>query len=271
MKHSPEESDASKYVRQLSDYDLGTMVEDHENSWFNQLPTRFQNMIGDAQIYSEAAKREIQRRARDRTQGEEQYTRNTRQHWKDHDEEAVAEAGREDKARLREEERRRKRDREQTKSHRRDKEDTERGMYNRKKKTRKKQSSPSPSPNSEGSWQQHHQYQHQYQHQHQQGPGPDGQRSNAPGEITADTNKNVFKELMRTYGVKGDLDKGGVRSVYRKLSVKLHPDKTGSDAAKEVDFKRLGESYAALKDLHLASRKKKKRRKKRRKKKSKSR
>ena len=73
---------------------------------------------------------------------------------------------------------------------------------------------------------------------------------------------------MSTYKVKGDLTtKAGVKSAYRKLSVKLHPDKTGGDATKTEDFKRLGESYTALKDLLLASRKKKKRQTRKKKKK----
>ena len=233
-KGSSPDIPAGEDMEGLSHYDLKSLIQDYEDSWF---------AMPGAKARYEAAKRRLDRFAKDEKKEAMEFEKNIKQDLKARDEAKTAEEAKE--AHTRE-----KRERKSTQAesrHRRDQGDTERGMYNRReKKPSKKQSS----PKSERSW----------TSSGPRGPrgprGPEEQKN--PGEIVTDTNKNVFKKLMDKYEVKGDLTtKKGVKSAYRKLTVKLHPDKTGGDSAKEAEFKELGRSYDALKELGLASRKKK--------------
>jgi hypothetical protein len=243
-KGSSPDIPAGEDMEGLSHYDLKSLIQDYEDSWF---------AMPGAKARYEAAKRRLDRFAKDEKGEAAEFERNKKQEWRERDEAKAAEEAKEraNEAHTRE---KRKRESAQAESrHRRDQKDTERGMYNRRKKKHSKKQS---SPKSERSWT-------------SSGPRGPGEQKN-PGEIVTNANKNVFEKLMLTYKVKGDLTtKKGVKSAYRKLAVKLHPDKTRGDSAKEADFKELGRSYDALKELGLASRKKQTRRKKEKKKKKK--
>jgi hypothetical protein len=57
-----------------------------------------------------------------------------------------------------------------------------------------------------------------------------------------------FKEALEFFGVvDGECDKKGIKSIYRKLSLRYHPDKKDGDERK---FKVLGEAYLLLQDQY---------------------
>ena len=55
-------------------------------------------------------------------------------------------------------------------------------------------------------------------------------------------------DYYATLEVARDIDAGGLKSAYRKLAMKWHPDRNPGDAAAEAKFKSLGEAYEVLKD-----------------------
>ena len=59
------------------------------------------------------------------------------------------------------------------------------------------------------------------------------------------TGKRDYYEVL---GVGRDASDEDIKRAYRKLAVKLHPDKNPDDHAAEEQFKELGEAYEALSD-----------------------
>ncbi len=55
-------------------------------------------------------------------------------------------------------------------------------------------------------------------------------------------------DYYETLEVARDVDAGALKSAYRKLAMKFHPDRNPGDAAAEAKFKALGEAYECLKD-----------------------
>ena len=55
-------------------------------------------------------------------------------------------------------------------------------------------------------------------------------------------------DYYETLGVSRDVDQKELKSAYRKLAMKYHPDRNPGDGAAEAKFKELGEAYEALKD-----------------------
>ena len=55
-------------------------------------------------------------------------------------------------------------------------------------------------------------------------------------------------DYYETLGVSRDVDEKELKSAYRKLAMKYHPDRNPGDGAAEAKFKELGEAYEALKD-----------------------
>ena len=55
-------------------------------------------------------------------------------------------------------------------------------------------------------------------------------------------------DYYQTLEVSRDADSGAIKSAYRKLAMKWHPDRNPGDAAAEAKFKALGEAYECLKD-----------------------
>ncbi|MGH6762143.1 MAG: molecular chaperone DnaJ [Phyllobacterium sp.] len=55
-------------------------------------------------------------------------------------------------------------------------------------------------------------------------------------------------DYYETLGVSRDADEKVLKSAFRKLAMKYHPDKNPGDAAAEHKFKELGEAYETLKD-----------------------
>ena len=57
--------------------------------------------------------------------------------------------------------------------------------------------------------------------------------------------KRDFYDIL---GVARDVDAGGLKSAFRKLAMKFHPDRNPGDAAAEQQFKEINEAYEILKD-----------------------
>jgi molecular chaperone DnaJ len=55
-------------------------------------------------------------------------------------------------------------------------------------------------------------------------------------------------DYYETLGVDRNADAAGLKSAFRKMAMKYHPDKNPGDAEAEKKFKELGEAYEALKD-----------------------
>lgn len=55
-------------------------------------------------------------------------------------------------------------------------------------------------------------------------------------------------DYYQTLEVSRDADGAAIKSAYRKLAMKWHPDRNPGDAAAEAKFKALGEAYECLKD-----------------------
>ncbi|MBZ0164963.1 MAG: molecular chaperone DnaJ [Notoacmeibacter sp.] len=55
-------------------------------------------------------------------------------------------------------------------------------------------------------------------------------------------------DYYETLGVSRDADEKALKSAFRKLAMKYHPDKNPGDAEAEHRFKEIGEAYEALKD-----------------------
>ncbi len=58
----------------------------------------------------------------------------------------------------------------------------------------------------------------------------------------------AYKDYYATLGVSRGASSKDVRSAYRKLAAKHHPDRNQGDAAAEEKFKEIGEAYAVLGD-----------------------
>jgi len=56
------------------------------------------------------------------------------------------------------------------------------------------------------------------------------------------------KDYYETLGVGRDADKAQLKSAYRKLAMKYHPDRNAGDADAEKNFKEISEAYDVLKD-----------------------
>src|SRR5580692_5754887 len=56
------------------------------------------------------------------------------------------------------------------------------------------------------------------------------------------------KDYYKSLGVAKDADAATIKKAYRKLAVKLHPDKNPGDAAAEAKFKEVSEAYDVLSD-----------------------
>src|SRR5258706_5423721 len=56
------------------------------------------------------------------------------------------------------------------------------------------------------------------------------------------------RDYYEVLGVERGADAEEIKNSYRKLAVKLHPDKNPGDKAAEEKFKELGEAYEALSD-----------------------
>ncbi|MBU4501541.1 MAG: DnaJ domain-containing protein [Nanoarchaeota archaeon] len=56
------------------------------------------------------------------------------------------------------------------------------------------------------------------------------------------------KDYYKTLGIDKDADKGKIKSAYRKLALKYHPDRNQGDRVCEEKFKEVAEAYAVLND-----------------------
>jgi len=56
------------------------------------------------------------------------------------------------------------------------------------------------------------------------------------------------RDFYETLGVDRGADEGALKSAYRKLAMKYHPDRNPDDPSAEAQFKELNEAYDVLKD-----------------------
>ena len=56
------------------------------------------------------------------------------------------------------------------------------------------------------------------------------------------------QDYYEVLGVSKDVDAKALKSAYRKLALKYHPDQNPGDDAAEAKFKEVGEAYAILSD-----------------------
>src|SRR3954465_6404053 len=56
------------------------------------------------------------------------------------------------------------------------------------------------------------------------------------------------RDYYEVLGITKDADVAAIKSAYRKLAIKFHPDKNPGDKAAEEKFKELGEAYEVLSD-----------------------
>ncbi|MEL8056741.1 MAG: DnaJ domain-containing protein, partial [Pseudomonadota bacterium] len=56
------------------------------------------------------------------------------------------------------------------------------------------------------------------------------------------------RDYYDVLGVSKDADDKALKSAYRKLAMKYHPDQNQGDEAAEANFKEVGEAYAVLSD-----------------------
>ncbi len=64
------------------------------------------------------------------------------------------------------------------------------------------------------------------------------------GKIMAETKRDYYEVL----GVDRNADEGTIKSAYRKLAKKYHPDMNPGDKVAEQKFKEASEAYAVLSD-----------------------
>lgn len=57
-----------------------------------------------------------------------------------------------------------------------------------------------------------------------------------------------YKDYYKILGVKKDASQAEIKSAFRRLAVKYHPDKTNGDHKSEEKFKEINEAYEVLKD-----------------------
>ena len=58
----------------------------------------------------------------------------------------------------------------------------------------------------------------------------------------------AYKDYYATLGVSRSASQKEIRSAYRKLAAKHHPDRNPGDPSAEEKFKEVGEAYAVLND-----------------------
>ena len=61
-------------------------------------------------------------------------------------------------------------------------------------------------------------------------------------------------DYYETLGVDRNADEAALKSAYRKLAMKHHPDRNPDDAAAEAKFKEANEAYDVLKGLRQTRR-----------------
>ena len=57
-----------------------------------------------------------------------------------------------------------------------------------------------------------------------------------------------MSDFYTVLGVNKDADEKQIKSAYRKLALKYHPDKNPDDTEAEARFKEISEAYAVLSD-----------------------
>ena len=54
------------------------------------------------------------------------------------------------------------------------------------------------------------------------------------------------RDYYETLGVSADISKGDLKKAYRRLAMKVHPDRNPGDSEAEAKFKELSEAYEVL-------------------------